>query len=115
MLTHFGSEVSICSAIIIVFLLSLGDFSVDNIYQYATTATYQIDEDSPPPPAPPSPPVHAHQHPLPHSSPNNHGHMQRHGQQKAFTTVVYQPASLHDVDSPNVVSIKYFQSVLHIF
>ena len=83
----------------------LREFNVEDIYQYATNTTYQLEGDSPPPPAPPSPPNHVLQQPHhpPHSSPGNHGHMNRNGQQKAFASVVYQPASLHDVDSANMV------------
>ncbi|XP_042226889.1 Down syndrome cell adhesion molecule-like protein Dscam2 [Homarus americanus] len=64
-----------------------GEYSEEDLYPYAT-ATFQMGGGSPPPPAPPSPPTHAH-HPQPRS-------------QKAFTALVYQAPSLHDVDSPNL-------------
>ncbi|XP_050729970.1 cell adhesion molecule Dscam2-like isoform X1 [Eriocheir sinensis] len=65
-----------------------GDYSEEELYPYAT-ATFQLSGGSPPPPAPPSPPSHAH-HPQPTRA------------QKAFTALVYQAPSLHDVDSPNL-------------
>ncbi|KAK7082480.1 hypothetical protein SK128_000209 [Halocaridina rubra] len=58
------------------------DYSEEELYPYAT-ATFQLGRNSPPPPAPPSPPN------------------QDRGQ-KAFTSIVYQAPSLHDVDSPNL-------------
>ncbi|XP_069167807.1 cell adhesion molecule Dscam2 isoform X2 [Procambarus clarkii] len=64
-----------------------GEYSEEDLYPYAT-ATFQMGGGSPPPPAPPSPPTHAH-------------HQQPRGQ-KAFTALVYQAPSLHDVDSPNI-------------
>ncbi|KAK8753151.1 hypothetical protein OTU49_002827, partial [Cherax quadricarinatus] len=64
-----------------------GEYSEEDLYPYAT-ATFQMGGGSPPPPAPPSPPTHAH-------------HQQPRGQ-KAFTALVYQAPSLHDVDSPNL-------------
>ncbi|XP_069947115.1 cell adhesion molecule Dscam2 isoform X1 [Cherax quadricarinatus] len=64
-----------------------GDYSEEDLYPYAT-ATFQMGGGSPPPPAPPSPPTHAH-HPQPRG-------------QKAFTALVYQAPSIHDVDSPNL-------------
>ncbi|KAG7154306.1 Down syndrome cell adhesion molecule-like protein 2-like 14, partial [Homarus americanus] len=69
-----------------------GDYSEEDLYPYAT-ATFQMGGGSPPPPAPPSPPTHAH-HPQPRG-------------QKAFTALVYQAPSLHDVDSPNLVRCRY--------
>ncbi|XP_066948108.1 cell adhesion molecule Dscam2-like isoform X4 [Macrobrachium rosenbergii] len=59
------------------------DYSEEELYPYAT-ATFQLGRGSPPPPAPPSPPNHQRG-------------------QKAFTALVYQAPSLHDVDSPNLV------------
>ncbi|XP_042207963.1 Down syndrome cell adhesion molecule-like protein Dscam2 isoform X2 [Homarus americanus] len=67
-----------------------GDYSEEDLYPYAT-ATFQMGGGSPPPPAPPSPPTHAH-HPQPRG-------------QKAFTALVYQAPSLHDVDSPNLSEV----------
>ncbi|KAK3858057.1 hypothetical protein Pcinc_035719, partial [Petrolisthes cinctipes] len=64
---------------------STGDYSSEELYHYAA-ASYQLEGGSPPPPAPPSPPNHV----LPQSRP-----------QKAFTALIYQAPSLHDVDSPN--------------
>ena len=55
---------------------------------------------SPPPPAPPSPPLHSHPHPHVQPTRINRHHDQNY--QKGFSTVVYQPASLHEVDDPNV-------------
>ena len=78
---------------------NFADYSVhaDDIYHYATHSNYQDDAESPPLPDPPSPVHHAH--------PSYHGPRSNHGQQKGFSTVVYQPASLHDVDGANIVSI----------
>ncbi|XP_045105879.1 Down syndrome cell adhesion molecule-like protein Dscam2 isoform X1 [Portunus trituberculatus] len=64
-----------------------GDYSEEELYPYAT-ATFQMSGGSPPPPAPPSPPTH--------------GHLPQPRAQKAFTALVYQAPSLHDVDSPNL-------------
>ncbi|XP_063888647.1 cell adhesion molecule Dscam2-like [Scylla paramamosain] len=69
-----------------------GEYPGEELYHYAA-ATYQMDGSSPPPPpAPPSPPIHAHHRP-PAQQTRPH---------KAFTALVYQPPSLHDVDSPNL-------------
>uniref|UniRef100_A0A0P4WN52 Down syndrome cell adhesion molecule-like protein Dscam2 n=2 Tax=Scylla olivacea TaxID=85551 RepID=A0A0P4WN52_SCYOL len=64
-----------------------GDYPRDELYHYAA-ATYRVGNGTPPPPAPPSPPTHAHR-------PLSRG-------QKAFTALVYQAPSLHDVDCPNL-------------
>ena len=74
------------------------DYNVDDIYHYATHSTYQEDGGSSPLPDPPTPVHEAH----PLASPTYLAHSS--GQQKGFTTVVYQPASIHDVDEPNIVS-----------
>ncbi|CAL4132278.1 unnamed protein product, partial [Meganyctiphanes norvegica] len=68
--------------------LAHGDYSEEEIYPYAT-ATFQL-RGTPPPPSPPSP--------------RSHG--QQHRSQKEFTAMVYQPPSLHDVDSPNTSGRK---------
>ena len=52
-----------------------------------------------------------------HRHPNHPGHQGHHGhpgQQKGFTTVVYQPASLHDVDAPNMVISSFYTIILMI-
>ena len=54
-----------------------------------------MDGISPPPPAPPSPPSHGHQS----------SQVQSRGQLRGFTTVVYQPPSLLDVDSANLLPV----------
>ena len=89
------------------------------MYHYATSATYQLSGGSPPPPAPPSPPKHGQidpnsQYVHSHGVPHGHGGGRRMysyeeenqgGFQKSFTDVVYQPASLHEVDDPNQVDL----------
>ncbi|KAK4288092.1 hypothetical protein Pmani_038864, partial [Petrolisthes manimaculis] len=74
-----------------------GEYSEEELYPYAT-ATFQMSGGSPPPPAPPSPPSHSH-HPQPHHPQPHHPQPRN---QKAFTALVYQAPSLHDVDSPNM-------------
>ncbi|KAK4287145.1 hypothetical protein Pmani_039780, partial [Petrolisthes manimaculis] len=75
------------------------EYSEEELYPYAT-ATFQMSGGSPPPPAPPSPPSHSH-HPQPHHPQPHHPQPRN---QKAFTALVYQAPSLHDVDSPNMQS-----------
>ncbi|CAL4066228.1 unnamed protein product, partial [Meganyctiphanes norvegica] len=66
--------------------ISHGEYSEEEIYPYAT-ATFQL-RGTPPPPAPPSP--------------RGPRVQQKQNPQKSFTALVYQPPSLHDVDSPNI-------------
>ena len=88
------------------FIHFTGDYNVNEIYHYATSATYQMSGGSPPPPAPPSPPLHAHSNQI--DVQMQHRRMSHdHDYQMDFATMVYQPASLHEVDEPNVVSNTY--------
>ena len=83
-------------------------YNVDEIYHYATSATYQLSGGSPPPPAPPSPPLHGQIHSQVHPTRREYPYDQNY--QKGFTTVVYQSASLHDVDGSNQVSFGFLLS-----
>lgn len=97
-----------CGFSLIVKMVITGEYSEEELYPYAT-ATFQMSGGSPPPPAPPSPPSHSH-HPQPHHPQPHHPQPRS---QKAFTALVYQAPSLHDVDSPNMVSVVLCCVVLY--